>query len=64
MQRTALVGNIPVLIARMVLLSLAMIGVIGRVLVMQVRGRRLNIGLCIGKPGHNPRKLRDEEEPY
>lgn len=63
-QRTALVSNIPMLVAGMVLLSLAMIGVIVRVLVMHVHRHSLHGRLCIGKPRHDPRKLRDEEEPY
>jgi hypothetical protein len=62
-QRTALVGDVAVLVAGMVMLSFAMIGVLVRVLVMQVRRHGFDIGLCIGKPGRDPRELRDEEEP-
>ena len=64
MQRTALIGDIPMLVVGMLVLSFAMIRMIVGGLVMQMHHHSLNARLCIGKPGHDARKLRDQEEPY
>jgi hypothetical protein len=64
MQRTTLVGDITVLVVGKLIAVLAVVGVVDVALaelVLHVRRSRLRRGLRGGGPGHDPRKLRDEE---